>query len=90
MAASTVRIEPGVPGTRRGRRRRSHEKTVSTRLGDGESAEQGVQRCRALDGLGVEHAIVLCAGPSTAAGLATLPAARPLLDRVDRADRGCG
>jgi hypothetical protein len=43
--------------------------------------------CRALDGLGVEHAIVLCVGPSTAAGLATLAAARPLLDRVDPADR---
>jgi hypothetical protein len=63
------------------------EKTVSTRLGDGESAEQFAQRCRALDGLGVEQALVLCAGPWTAAELAKLAAARPLLDRVDRADR---
>ena len=63
------------------------EKTVSTRLGDGESAEQFAQRCRALDGLGVEHAIVLFTGPWTAAGLATVAAGRPLLDRVDQADR---
>ncbi len=30
---------------------------------------------------------MLCAGPWTAAGLATLAASRPLLDRVDRTDR---
>ncbi|TWF74909.1 hypothetical protein FHX44_11792 [Pseudonocardia hierapolitana] len=35
--------------------------------------------------LGVEHAIVLCAGLWAAAGLATLAAARPLLDRAERA-----
>ena len=55
------------------------------RFGHGESAEQFAQRCRALDGLGVEHAIVLCAGPWTAAGLARLAAARPLLNRANRA-----
>jgi hypothetical protein len=49
------------------------EKTVSTRLGDGEWAEQFAQRCRALDGQGVEHAIVLCAGPWTAAGWPRCP-----------------
>ena len=61
------------------------EKTVSSRLGDGESAERFAQRCRALDGLNVKHAIVLCPDRGTAAGLATLAAARPLLDRADRA-----
>ncbi len=46
---------------------------------------QLAQRCRALEWLGVEHAIVLCAGLWAAAGLATLAAARPLLDRAERA-----
>ncbi len=44
-------------------------------------------RRRALAGLGVERAIELCAGPWTAAGLATLAVARPLLDRFEGADR---
>ena len=63
------------------------EKTVSTRIGPDESAEEFAQRCRALAGLGIEHAVVLCAGPWTEAGLATLAAARPMLDRIDAAAR---
>jgi hypothetical protein len=76
-------------GSRSAQRRNPAEidKTVSTRLGDGESAEQFAQRGRALDGLGVEQAIVLFTGSWTAARLAKVAAGRPLLDRVDRADR---
>jgi len=61
------------------------EKTVSTRLGADETPEAFAERCRALAGLGIEHAIVLCAGPWTAAGLTTLAAARPMLERIDEA-----
>lgn len=52
------------------------EKTVSTRLGPGETADQFVDRCAALAALGIDHAIVLTGGPWTAQSLATLAAAR--------------
>lgn len=58
------------------------EKTVSTRLGADETPAAFAGRCGGLAALGIEHAIVLCAGPWTAAGLATLAAARPLLDGI--------
>ena len=41
-----------------------------------------VQRCRALAALGIEHALVLVAGPWTDTALATLAAARPALDEI--------
>jgi alkanesulfonate monooxygenase SsuD/methylene tetrahydromethanopterin reductase-like flavin-dependent oxidoreductase (luciferase family) len=59
------------------------EKTVSTRLDADETPDAFTKRCRALAGLGIEHAIVLCAGPWTASGLATLAAARPMLEPVE-------
>jgi len=71
------------------------EETVSTRLGDGESAEQFVQRCRALEGLGAGGAgrwrgwassTRSCCAPDMDRGRAGhAAAARPLLDRADRA-----
>jgi hypothetical protein len=60
------------------------EKFIRPAPGD-QTLGQLAQRCRPLEWLGVEHAIVLCAGLWAAAGLATLAAARPLLDRAERA-----
>jgi F420-dependent oxidoreductase-like protein len=64
-----------------GRRYEDIEKTVSTRLEAGESAASLVARCRALSALGIEHAVVITAGPWTDDGLATLAAAIPELAR---------
>jgi len=58
------------------------DKTVSTRLADGESAEQFVQRCRALHALGIEHALVLTDRTWSDQALATLAAARPVLQEI--------
>ena len=58
------------------------EKTVSTRLGADEPADAFVQRCAALAALGIEHALVLVAGPWTDAALDTLATARPMLGGV--------
>ncbi len=58
------------------------EKTVSTRIGDGETAEQFTARCRQLRALGIEHAIVITAGPWTGRSLDTLAAARPVLQEL--------
>jgi F420-dependent oxidoreductase-like protein len=52
------------------------EKTVSTRLEDGESADAFAGRCAALGALGVEHAVVISAGPWTADAVARLGAAQ--------------
>lgn len=52
------------------------EKTVSTRLNPGESAEQFAERCAALAALGIEHAVVITAGPWTENGVAVLAAAQ--------------
>jgi len=51
------------------------EKTLSTRLEAGESSEAFVRRSAAAAALGIEHMVVLTAGPWTADGLATLAAA---------------
>jgi F420-dependent oxidoreductase-like protein len=51
------------------------EKTVSTRLEPEEPADAFVQRCRALEALGIEHAVVITAGPWSDAALASLAAA---------------
>ena len=48
------------------------EKTVSTRLTPDESPRQFADRCGALAGLGIDHAVVLTDGPWTAATLATV------------------
>jgi F420-dependent oxidoreductase-like protein len=55
------------------------EKTVSTRLNPGESPESFAERCAALAALGIEHAVVITAGPWTADTVAVLAAARDLV-----------
>jgi F420-dependent oxidoreductase-like protein len=52
------------------------EKTVSTRLNDGESAAAFAERCAALGALGIEHAVVITAGPWTEDAIARLGAAQ--------------
>jgi F420-dependent oxidoreductase-like protein len=51
------------------------EKTLSTRLEAGEPAGDFVTRCRAAGAMGIEHMVVITAGPWTADALATLAAA---------------
>jgi F420-dependent oxidoreductase-like protein len=63
------------------RRYEDIEKTVSTRLGSGESTRAFVERCRALAALGIEHAVVITAGPWSDDALASLAAAVPELRR---------
>jgi F420-dependent oxidoreductase-like protein len=53
------------------------DKTVSTRLGPGEPVDAFVQRCAALAELGIQHAVVITAGPWTEEALATLAAVVP-------------
>ena len=55
------------------------EKTVSTRLEPGETARASPSAARELAALGIEHAVVISAGPWTDEGLATLAAAIPEL-----------
>jgi F420-dependent oxidoreductase-like protein len=55
------------------------ERTVSTRLNPGESPEAFAERCAGLAALGIEHAVVITAGPWTADAVATLGEARRLL-----------
>ena len=52
------------------------EKTVSTRLAAGEDAGAFAARCRDLEALGLDHAVVLNMGPWTRERVATLAAAR--------------
>jgi F420-dependent oxidoreductase-like protein len=52
------------------------EKTVSTRLNAGESSGEFAARCVALGRLGIEHAVVITAGPWTEDAVARLGAAR--------------
>jgi F420-dependent oxidoreductase-like protein len=58
------------------------EKTLSTRLEAGESAEDFVKRCTASAALGVEHVVVITSGPWTTDALATLTAAVPTLEEL--------
>jgi F420-dependent oxidoreductase-like protein len=51
------------------------EKTISTRLGPGESAASFVERCRAFEELGIDHVAVITTGPWTDEAVATLTAA---------------
>src|SRR6266542_4767795 len=55
------------------------EKTLSTRLEAGESSDSFVSRCAAAAALGIEHMVVITAGPWTAGALATLDTASATL-----------
>jgi len=66
------------------------EKTLSTRLEPGESPDSFVQRCRALAALGIEHAVVITAGPWTDDAVACLAAAVPALRAIDPAEKHVG
>jgi F420-dependent oxidoreductase-like protein len=55
------------------------EKTVSTRLEPGEAPDHFAERCAALAALGIEHAVVITAGPWTQDAVATLGRAVPAL-----------
>jgi F420-dependent oxidoreductase-like protein len=63
------------------------EKTLSTRLEAGESPEAFVQRCVALEALGIDHAVVITAGPWTEDAVARLAAAIPALEHTGRRSR---
>jgi F420-dependent oxidoreductase-like protein len=52
------------------------EKTVSTRLSPGQSAEELAEQCDRLAALGIEHAVVITAGPWTEESVARLAAAQ--------------
>jgi F420-dependent oxidoreductase-like protein len=52
------------------------EKTVSTRLNPGEPATEFAERCAGLGALGIDHAVVITAGPWTEDGVARLAAAQ--------------
>jgi alkanesulfonate monooxygenase SsuD/methylene tetrahydromethanopterin reductase-like flavin-dependent oxidoreductase (luciferase family) len=60
------------------------EKTISTRLAPGESAESFVARCAAFVDLGIDHVGVVTTGPWTDEGVATLAEAAPELARLGR------
>jgi F420-dependent oxidoreductase-like protein len=53
------------------------DKTLSTRLEPDESADAFAERCARLAELGIEHAVVITAGPWSEEGVATLAAAVP-------------
>jgi F420-dependent oxidoreductase-like protein len=53
------------------------EKTISTRLAPDEPADAFAERCAELAGLGIDHVVVITAGPWTEPGVATLAAAVP-------------
>jgi F420-dependent oxidoreductase-like protein len=57
------------------------EKTVSTRLNPGESPGEFAERCAALGRLGIEHAVVITAGPWTEDAVERLAAAQEELRR---------
>ena len=59
------------------------EKTLSTRLGAGESAGEFVGRCAAAAAMGIQHMVVLTAGPWTTGALATLAEAITTLGEDD-------
>ena len=59
------------------------EKTLSTRLEAGESAESFIGRGAAAAALGIEHLVVITSGPWTNQAMATLAAAIPTLRETD-------
>jgi alkanesulfonate monooxygenase SsuD/methylene tetrahydromethanopterin reductase-like flavin-dependent oxidoreductase (luciferase family) len=56
------------------------EKTISTRLAPGESAAEFARRCAEFEAWGIDHAVVITAGPWSAAGIATLSAAASVVE----------
>jgi F420-dependent oxidoreductase-like protein len=60
------------------------DKTLSTRLQPGESPDEFVRRCTELAALGIDHVVVITAGPWTRDALACLAAAVPALRERDR------
>jgi F420-dependent oxidoreductase-like protein len=58
------------------------EKTLSTRLAPGESPESFAGRCAGLAELGIDHVVVLAAGPWREDNLATLAAAIPAVREI--------
>jgi F420-dependent oxidoreductase-like protein len=55
------------------------EKTVSTRFNPGESPEEFAERCSRLAAFGIEHAVVITAGPWTEDAVADLAEAQRML-----------
>jgi F420-dependent oxidoreductase-like protein len=55
------------------------DKTLSTRLGPDESADAFVQRCAAIAELGIEHVVVITAGPWTVDAIGRIASAVPAL-----------
>jgi hypothetical protein len=55
------------------------EKTVSTRVNPGEPPEHFAKRCSRLAALGIEHAVVITAGPWTEDAVADLAVAQRML-----------
>jgi F420-dependent oxidoreductase-like protein len=66
------------------------EKTISTRLEPGEPPDHFAERCAALAALGIEHAVVITAGPWTQDTVTTLGRAIPAVRRTAAGDqRAC-
>jgi F420-dependent oxidoreductase-like protein len=59
------------------------EKTLSTRLGPDESVDEFVRRCAAWAESGIEHLVVIVAGPWTEEAVSRLAAAAPALRAVE-------
>lgn len=55
------------------------EKTISTRLSPGESAAEFAARCAEFADWGIDHAVVISAGPWSVAGIETLGKAASLV-----------
>jgi len=58
------------------------EKTLSTRLEEGESSDQFARRCAGAAALGIEHVVVGHSSPWTQQALATLAAAIPAVGEI--------
>jgi hypothetical protein len=58
------------------------EKTLSSRLAPGETADQFAERCTALGGLGIDHIVLITTGPWTDDDLDLLAGAARLLAAV--------
>jgi len=62
----------------------SIDKTLSTRLAPGETADQFADRCSMLATLGIDHAVLITAGPWSAADVDLLCAAAEMVGRSPR------
>ena len=61
------------------------EKTMGTRLSDGETAENLVRRAADAAALGIDHLVFVISAPWTPARLAPLAAAVPVVTGIERA-----